>query len=121
MEIPTQVTLADTSPPRMGTEPAACRTWTPSCSGLAEPRDAILGPELGEDELSVGTGATIEHLGASRVGATLVATRPGTTRTGGARPSPSRSTTAPASSARVEHGRAIVARARILAALEGPT
>jgi fluoroacetyl-CoA thioesterase len=117
MEIRRVVTLADTAAAWDESLPPAAST--PFVLGLAELAcHAILAPDLAEDELSVGTGATIEHLGASRVGATLVARAETRTRDGGRATFAVEVHDGPRLVARVEHGRAVVARARILAALE---
>jgi predicted thioesterase len=117
MEMQREVTLADTAAAWDPSLPPAAST--PFVLGLAELAcHAILAPELSEDELSVGTGATIEHLGASRVGATLVARARTTSREGRRATFAVEVHDGARLVARVEHGRAIVARARILAALE---
>jgi fluoroacetyl-CoA thioesterase len=97
--------------------PAAAST--PFVLGLAELAcHAIVAGELGADELSVGAGARIEHLRPSPVGATLVARarldRSDDRRLGFM----VEVRDAGEVVARVEHDRAIVPRAAILAALE---
>ncbi len=99
-----------------GLPPAAS---TPFVLGLAELAcHAMIAGELGADELSVGAGARIEHLRPSRVGATLVA-RARLDRSDGRRLGFTVEVRdAGEVVARVEHDRAIVPRATILAALE---
>jgi fluoroacetyl-CoA thioesterase len=116
MEIQRVVTLADTAAAWDESLPPAAST--PFVLGLAELAcHAILAPELTEDELSVGTGATIEHLGASRVGATLVATAQLTARDGHRARFSVEVHDGNRLVGRVDHGRAIVPAQRILEAL----
>jgi fluoroacetyl-CoA thioesterase len=92
---------------------------TPFVLGLAELAcHAIVAGELGADQLSVGAGARIEHLRPSPVGATLTA-RARLERSDGRRLGFTVEVRdAGQVVARVEHERAVVPRASILAALE---
>lgn len=92
---------------------------TPFLLGLAELAcHALAAPELDPSQLSVGASARIEHLGPSRIGATLTATAQLAARDGRRLSFRAQVHDGGRLVARVEHDRAIVSRDAILEALE---